>query len=408
MFAGVAGNLVTLAYFKYFYFLESTFTLLTKPWLGHFDKIQIEIILPLGISFFVFEFIHYLVDVYRGSEPVTDFMAFALFPSFFPTQIAGPIKRFQDFVPQLKVPTKFSRVEFDEGVFLILTGLFKKVLLADNLALYVSTSFATPDKFSGLDLWMASAAFAFQVYFDFGGYADIARGSAKLFGYKVPINFDFPYLSGNISEMWRRWHITLSTWLRDYLFIPLGGSRHGRLQTARNLIITMTLGGFWHGAGFQFILWGLYHGVLLSLHREFRLFREAHPKLFGFLDTRLGHVFSIALTFISSILGLAIFCSQDAPTACLVLRKMLLFDGFAQVVSGTTKLASVNYPLIFPSIFVLLPVFMLAQAFISRIGKVVPFQQSPRFMKIAYGTALMFLLFAFAPDNSPRFIYFQF
>lgn len=408
MFTAVTVNLLVLAYFKYFYFLEDTFAFLLKPWCGELGRLPINVILPLGISFFVFEFVHYVVDVYRGSEPVRDFMSFALFPSFFPTQIAGPIKRFQDFVPQLKVVQKFSFANLDEGMFLILSGLFKKVLIADNLALFVNAGFANPSIFTGADMWLYTLAFNFQVYFDFAGYADIARGSARLFGYSVPINFDFPYLSGNVSELWRRWHITLGSWLRDYVYTPLGWTR-SKAKIARNFIITMTIGGLWHGADFHFVLWGTYQGLLLALHREFALYRKKHPWL-NFFDSYPGHVLSIALTFLSWTIGAAIFRAESTTTALEIVRKMLVMDGFklGAPPQEWCTLLSVNYPLIFPSIFLVLPVLLLGQVVLNRVTKFVPIQRSPRLLKVAYAAGLTFLLFAFSPDNSPRFIYYQF
>ena len=408
MVSAVAVNLLVLAYFKYFYFLEDTIALLTKPWFGEFHRLPINVILPLGISFFVFEFVHYVIDVYRGSEPVHDFMSFALFPAFFPTQIAGPIKRFQDFVPQLKIVQKFSITNFDQGMFLILSGLFKKVLLADNLALYVSAGFSNPQMFTGVDLWLYVMAFNFQIYFDFAGYADIARGSAKLFGYSVPINFDFPYLSGNVTDMWKRWHITLGSWLRDYVYTPIGWTR-SKAKIARNLIITMTVGGLWHGAAFHYVIWGTYQGLLLAGHREFALYRRKHPSL-SFFDSYPGHVFSIALTFISWTLGAAIFRAENTTSALLILRKMLFLDGFK--LSGSPQdwcsLLSVNYPLIFPSFFVVLLTLLVGQVLVNRITKLMPIQYSPRLMKVAFAVSITFLLIAFSPDNSPRFIYYQF
>ncbi len=407
MFSAIAVNIGTLAYFKYFYFMEDAIALITKPWLPNFDKLPINIILPLGISFFVFEFVHYVIDVYRGSEPVHDFMSFALFPAFFPTQIAGPIKRFQDFVPQLRIERSFILKEFDDGMFLILGGLFKKVLLADNLALFVQGGFANPHLFSGADMWIFALAFDFQVYFDFGGYADIARGAAKLLGFKVPINFDFPYLASSISEFWRRWHITLGTWLRDYLYIPLGGSRTGRTNAARNLIITMMLGGLWHGAEFHYIVWGFYQGACLALHREFKLVRQAYPHILGFFDSRPGHLFSIFLTFVVTTIGMAIFRAANTASSLLIVRKMLFVDALMPSTDNLSTLINVNYPLIFPSIYLLLPTFLIGQIVASRLQKL-PLKRSPRLLKAAYAAVLMFLITAFAPDTSPRFIYFQF
>lgn len=406
MIAAVSLNLLALAYFKYFYFIEDALIVLAKPWFGQIDKLPVNIVLPLGISFFVFEFVHYVVDVYKGSEPVREFSSFALFPAFFPTQIAGPIKRFQDFIPQLKVVKSFSRVDFDNGIFLILSGLFKKVLLADNLALFVAGGFSNPHIFTSFDMWMFALAFDFQVYYDFSGYADIARGSAKLFGYNVPINFDFPYLASSIAEFWQRWHITLGTWLRDYLYTPLGWTRN-RVMIARNLIITMTLGGLWHGAEFHYLLWGMYQGILLALHREFRLFRKSRPAL-AFFDSRPGHMFSIVITFMLTTIGMAIFRAENTASVMFIVKKMLLLDGFAEATKTFSTLCTVNYPLVFPSIFLLIPSFIIGQVVLNRIQKFVPIKQSPRFVKVLYAAMITFLLLAFSPDNSPRFIYYQF
>jgi alginate O-acetyltransferase complex protein AlgI len=408
MIAAVSLNIATLAYFKYFYFLEDSILFLFKPIFPHLDKIAINIILPLGISFFVFEFVHYIVDVYKGHEPVDDFVDFALFPSFFPTQIAGPIKRYEDFVPQLKVEHRFSWVEFDEGIFLILAGLAKKVLLADNLALFVDGGFTNLNLFTGLDAWVFSIAFAFQVWFDFSGYADIARGSAKLFGYKVPINFNFPYLSSSIAEFWRRWHITLGSWLRDYLYIPLGGSRNGRFNTSRNLVITMALGGLWHGAEFHYILWGIYQGVMLSLHREFRMLREASPAAYKWLDTQIGNAFSIVLTFFVAVIGMAIFRAENTQTVGLLLQKLFFINNAGAVQTAFMALPKINYPLVYPCVFLILPAIMIGQVLVRRFLTTGRFDQFPRPVKIITGTALIFAIVMFAPDNAPTFIYYQF
>lgn len=217
-------------------------------------------LLPLGISFFVFEFIHYQVDINRGSVPVKNWLEFSIFGAFFPTQIAGPIKRYEDFVPQLNRQPSFSLPRIGEGLKYILWGLFKKVVLADNLAPLVAIGFGQAvggaggnASLSSGDAWLTVLAFTLQIYFDFSGYTDMGRGSAMLLGFNLPENFKFPYLAANISDFWRRWHITLSGWLRDYIYIPLGGNRKGRY---RNLLITMVLGGLWHGANWTFIIWG--------------------------------------------------------------------------------------------------------------------------------------------------------
>jgi len=405
LIAALTANLATLAFFKYFYFLEDSVMALLRPLTGELPKLPVTIILPLGISFFVFEFIHYVVEVYRGNEPVRKLAPFALFASFFPTQIAGPIKRYQDFIPQLAVPMNLTAEHIDEGCYLIISGLFKKVLLADNLAFFVAGGYAHPGLFTGLDLWVFTFAFSFQIYFDFGGYADIARGSAKLLGFKVPINFDFPFLSSNVSELWRRWHISLGTWLRDYLFFPLGGSRHSKWATARNFLITFSLAGLWHGAASHYVIWGFFNGVCLALHREFSQIRESISWLANLFDTHLGKAFSIFATFFCWCVGLVFFRAEDNVAACSMLQKMFFLNGAHD---ATYSLQAINYPLIYPSILWLLALITIVHVGIERTRGKVAFSQLPRGLKVAYGSALMLTLIAFAPDNSPRFIYYQF
>jgi D-alanyl-lipoteichoic acid acyltransferase DltB (MBOAT superfamily) len=406
MIGAVTVNLLTLAYFKYFYFFEDIATSLMKPWFGHVGKAPVNILLPLGISFFVFEFLHYVIEIYRGREPVRKFMDFALFAAFFPTQIAGPIKQFQDFVPQLKEHKVFSWSDFDQGMFLILSGLCKKVLLADNLSPFVNSGFANPQIFTGWDMWLFTVAFNFQIYFDFSGYADIARGSALLFGFKVPINFDFPYLTGSIAEFWQKWHITLGIWLRKYLFIPLGMTTN-RWKSAKNLLIVMTLAGLWHGAGFHYILWGFYQGVLLAIHREFKLYRMNHEWT-NVLDKPVGHVLSVTTTFLLVTLGMVVFRAEDMISACFILKKMLLPTELLQASTNALSTLAINSPLIFPSIFLLLPIFIFGQIFMRKLLRSGVLTQSPPILRAALVAVALVVLFAFAPDSSPRFIYYQF
>lgn len=407
--AAIIANLSTLAYFKYAYFLDDLVAKLLQPLGIAVPKLPFDIVLPLGISFFVFEFIHYVADVYRGSEPIKSFVSFALFASFFPTQIAGPIKRFQDFIPQFLSPAKFCMEHFDDGVALILMGLFKKVLIADNLAFFVTGGFSHPELFSGLDLWFYTYAFAFQIYFDFSGYTDIARGSAMLFGYKVPINFNLPYLAGSIAEFWHRWHISLSTWLRDYLFIPLGGSRCTPLMVARNLIITMTLGGLWHGASMHFLGWGLYHGVLLVAHRQFASARKKVLALDAMMSTPLGKSLAVLLTFHAVCVGWVLFRAQSLTCATTMLKKMLLLEPLGTA-AGTVAMAlpSINYPLIYPCMFFVLPLLAVSHIFMGWLDRTNFVVRTPKAARAVWCTALMLLIIIFSPDKSPRFIYFQF
>jgi len=409
LFGTIFANLLVLAIFKYAYFTVDVMNQALTPLGAHVPNITWQIILPLGISFFVFEFIHYISDVYRGDKPIKSFWQFALFPSFFPTQIAGPIKRYQDFIPQLNEEKHFKLKDLDEGFKLIIFGLFKKVIFADNLAVAVASAFAHPELLSGADLWLAVYAFAFQIYFDFSGYTDIARGSARLFGFKVPLNFSLPYLAGSITEFWHRWHISLSTWLRDYLYIPLGGSK-GKTKwfTYRNLFLTMLLGGLWHGAAMNFVVWGAYQGILLILHKEFRLVAERVTPLRRILDNPLGKLLSIVVTFHVVCIGWVFFRAETFDTACRIIAKLTFIP---QLMSAPETAFAVNLPTITdPAIFMILPMLLLlllAGQIASGIAqkKVV---RLPRSLDIVYVASMVLLLLIFSPDTSPKFIYFQF
>ncbi|MBX9688119.1 MAG: hypothetical protein K2X27_15535 [Candidatus Obscuribacterales bacterium] len=413
LFCGIAFNLLVLGFFKYAYFARDSANEFMKVFgFNALPQFPFEIILPLGISFFAFEFIHYVVDVYRGSSAVKNFMEFALFPSFFPTQIAGPIKRFQDFIPQLHLETKFKLEYLNDGVELILFGLFKKVCLADNLALVVNRCYAHPDMLSAADMWLATWAFFFQVYFDFSGYTDVARGSALLMGFKVPINFDMPMLASSIADFWRRWHISLSTWLRDYLFIPLGGSKRGEWITQRNALITMTIAGLWHGASMNFLAWGFYLGLMIVVHRFWQNCCRKFEVLEKLIASKLFHIFAIALTFNSFSFGLVFFRSQNMQTAWSIMRKMLLIDpspagSSPWIPSILTTSSSVMF-LLLPF---MLASFLIAQIIVSRFKGTPGIMPSPKylpFFKPVYLAALAIILLLVAPGVTASYIYFQF
>lgn len=405
----VAANLITLGIFKYAYFgmdcVKSGLNLFGVDW----HQPHLHIILPLGISFFVFEFIHYAVEVYRGKPLVGKFMDFALFASFFPTQIAGPIKRYQDFIPQLDIPAKFKWEYIDEGMQLILMGLCKKVLIADNLALVVQAGFSHPEKFGSLDLWMITYAFAFQIFFDFAGYTDIARGSALLFGYKVPINFNLPYLAANVADFWHRWHISLSTWLRDYLYIPLGGSKGGKWFTYRNLFITMALGGLWHGAATHYLAWGVYQGVVLILHREYVALLEKagwHAKL---VKSKLYHAFSVVCTFHIVCIGWVFFRAETETSATQIIGKLMQAPADLWHFSASQlSILQIRDPIIFPAILLIVPALLISQVVVNWLKDKKIYTNPPWIMQVSMMVAMMCLLTIFSPDTSPRFIYFQF
>jgi len=263
----VIVNLGVLASFKYFnFFRDSTAALLALFGITHHLP-TLDVVLPMGISFYTFQSMSYTIDVYRGMRAERSFIAFATYVTCFPQLVAGPIMRAEDLLPQLHKEQKLADADFSTGMFRIFRGLFKKIVIADSLSIFVDMVFADPGSFSGVSCWIALYAYAFQIYMDFSGYTDVAIGAGWMLGLRMTENFNLPYLAKSPSEFWHRWHITLSTWLRDYLYIPLGGSRHGRRKTMRNLFLTMALGGLWHGAAWTFVAWGVYHGTLLAVER---------------------------------------------------------------------------------------------------------------------------------------------
>ena len=270
------ANLGILGFFKYFNFFIANATI-ALAWFGFgVSAAVLDIILPLGISFYTFHSMSYTIDVYRGKMvPIKSFSSYMLFVLYFPQLVAGPIARAVALIPQVVAPRSVTRSALIEGLWLALWGLFKKMVIADNLAPVVDATFDLDQAPSGGQCLLALYAFAFQIYCDFSGYTDIARGLARLMGFQLALNFALPYMACNPVEFWQRWHISLSTWFRDYLYIPLGGNQHGLVKTCRNLLLTMLLGGLWHGASWNFIIWGLYHAVLLVLYRLWATFRAA-------------------------------------------------------------------------------------------------------------------------------------
>lgn len=257
-------NLGLLCYFKYTNFLLECWASLTG---GSFS--MLDIFLPVGISFFTFQSLSYTIDVYRREiKPLTNLLDYAFYVSFFPQLVAGPIVRARDFIPQIRRPLFVSDEMFGRGIFLIMSGLFKKAVLSDYISVnFVERIFDNPTLYSGVENLMGVYGYALQIYCDFSGYSDMAIGIALLLGFHFNINFDSPYKSASVTEFWRRWHISLSSWLRDYLYISLGGNRKGKVRQYVNLIITMFLGGLWHGASWNFVLWGVLHGVALAVHK---------------------------------------------------------------------------------------------------------------------------------------------
>jgi alginate O-acetyltransferase complex protein AlgI len=321
---GVAGSLLLLGYFKYAGWLVQSIVnvLFILP-----IDVKIPIprpALPVGISFFTFQALSYTIDIYRKQiEPNRSLLEFTCFVAFFPQLVAGPIVRSREFLPQIPNHQPLMRADTVRGLELVLIGYFKKCVIADNLAPLVDRIFWQANGVCGLVMWFGVLCFAFQIFCDFGGYSDIARGLGRILGFKIPVNFRWPYLSESIQEFWRRWHITLSFWIRDYIYFPLGGSRVAFSRYLFNMMITWLLCGLWHGANISFVLWGLYHGFLLTAGRLIA-------------RTRMGQIWDLAprlirisWTFFLVLIGWALFRSPDLLTARTVLTKMFLpTDGF--------------------------------------------------------------------------------
>jgi alginate O-acetyltransferase complex protein AlgI len=398
--SSVGMNLGVLGYFKYrgFFVNELHDALSALGYHAGFDKLTaLDVIVPFGISFYTFEAISYAVDVYRRKIPAETSLAhFLLFILFFPHLVAGPIVRGGDFLRQAHRVKRWNWVRVQLGVQLFLLGLFKKLAIADRMAVFSDPVLKDPALYNSSAVWLAVLAYAFRIYADFSGYSDMAVGTAHLFGYRLVQNFNMPYLSANVSEFWRRWHISLSTWLRDYLFIPLGGSRGTTFQTNRNLMITMTLGGLWHGASWGYLVWGVLHGMYLIVHRWFRGFVGDRPELNSALQTPLGTAGRIVFTFFCVTVAW-VFFRPDVANALVILKKMSLPDLVGQ------GLPLHNRSLWYTVLFVLACHVVVARGWWQRVWPRVPAELAG----MGYAVCLI-VSFVLAPDVEQTFIYFVF
>ncbi len=315
LFLSVLGNLGVLGIFKYCNFFTSNLQHLMNSFGFQIPEFSLAITLPVGISFYTFQTMSYTIDIYRKElKPTRGFLDFALFVAYFPQLVAGPIERAKHLLPQVVQSRQVTLTKFYEGCYLIFWGLFQKVFVADNLALYVDTVFGKVKNFdNAFEILFVLYAFSFQIFCDFAGYSNIARGLSKCMGFEIMVNFNLPYFSTNPREFWRRWHISLSTWLRDYLYIPLGGNKKGANRMHRNLAITMLLGGLWHGASWTFIAWGAYHGLLLMFQR---LIESIGIKT-GFFESvfakKMCFALKIIIFFHITCIGWLIFRAQSFP-----------------------------------------------------------------------------------------------
>lgn len=393
MWISVAANLAVLGFFKYFNFFSESFRLLLQNMGFHASWPTLNIILPVGVSFFTFESMSYVLEVYWRRMPACrNYFHYALFIAFFPHLVAGPIIRPHLLLPQFYSERAADPERFFSGFFRFSTGIFKKLLIADNLAyLFIDPVMNNPGRFSGLEILLATWGYAFQIYYDFSGYSDMALGLSRMLGFDLPENFRWPYLATSIRDFWKRWHISLSSWLRDYLYIPLGGGRTESLwRKYRNIFITMVLGGFWHGAHLNFILWGIFHGsAIVVSHIKKDLLKFGDPV------TPLARWAAIAITFNTVCLGWIFFrCSWHDAFAAI---RLIAVDFFPLRYRG---------PEVFPVLLVLAAVL---HVFGERLfgGAYSWFQRWPIPGRIAYGSGLAGLVFVLSKQYSP-FIYFQF
>jgi alginate O-acetyltransferase complex protein AlgI len=392
-------NLGFLGFFKYFNFFTDSFVNMLQGFGLNPSVHTLNIILPVGISFYTFQSMSYTIDIYRRElEPEPDFWRFATFVAFWPQLVAGPIVRASDFLPQFKNDRSWGWNRFTSGMTQVLWGFFKKVAVADSLAPFVDQCWAEPMAFTSINLWIAVVFYSFQIYCDFSGYSDIAIGSARILGFRFPENFRTPYFSQNFSEFWTRWHISLSSWLRDYLYIPLGGNRGGTGKTYRNLMLTMLLGGLWHGANWTFVFWGLLHGMYLVVQR---LWGKTFGKIMDLLyfPKWLKTGVNIALVYAFTCLAWVFFRSPNFGIATDLLTNMLSFEGFNAV-------SVMNKFVVFKDVLL---IGMLLAVEISDLkiqwGGVV--QRNPVF-RVASFAALLWLIAFFGTFGSNAFIYFQF
>lgn len=326
--------LVVLAIFKYFNFFIDSFTAL----FGITSK-TINIILPVGISFYTFQSLSYTIDVYNKKIPAEkSFTKTALYISFFPQLVAGPIVKAGDFIPQLYQDRTISLKNMEKGLQFFVFGLFKKIVIADNISICVDAVFAAPELYHSLSILFAVIGYSIQIYCDFSGYSDMAIGCAKCLGYDLEKNFNMPYISRSVGEFWKRWHISLSTWLMEYLYIPLGGNRKGTTRTYINLLLTMLLGGLWHGAAWTFVVWGALHGAALCVHKLWQKL-TGHDK--HYKGTLLGNIVSGVITYAFVLLCWVFFRASDFSTAKAVIMGIITWQNGIVYVSSWTILGIV-------------------------------------------------------------------
>lgn len=410
----VVVNIGMLGIFKYFNFFVENFVLLFGNMGVTVSPFMIDVILPAGISFYTFQTLSYTIDVYWGkTKAEKSLINFAAYVAFFPQLVAGPIERASNLLVQINKKREILLSDFFVGLRLFGWGIFKKVVVADNLGKIVDQVFAQPASYDSVSLVIAVYAFAFQIYCDFSGYTDMARGLARMMGFNLSINFNLPYFSRNLTDFWRRWHMTLSNWIRDYVYIPMGGNREGEFRTYKNLIITMALCGLWHGAGFNYILWGVYNGVILALEKFLattsltrfwhnrsvftRIFVNFHVICFGWILFRsedMGHFFS----YISSMLHNSVVVPSE-------ILHMASLNELVAYLWETLFVGSKSHIILFT--FYVIPLVMVQAWQNKDQDHFFEIKYNPVLKGSIYGLFFVGILL-FGAEDGKQFIYFQF
>ncbi|WP_159021547.1 MBOAT family protein [Formosa sp. L2A11] len=394
LMVSLVANLGMLCMFKYYNFFAESFSDLMHAFGWQPNDLTLNIILPVGISFYTFQTLSYSIDIYRKEfKPTKDWVSFFTYIAFFPQLVAGPIERASNLLPQMEKRRAFKKEWFNAGVIQILVGLFRKIVIADTIGTYVDLVYGDVSLYNTTTIIIATFFYAFQIYYDFSGYSDIAIGTAKLLGFKFYQNFNIPYFSKSLTEFWRKWHMSLSYWLRDYLYIALGGSRKRIRITYRNLMLTMLLGGLWHGSSWNFIIWGGIHGTVLSLEKYLKTTGIINKfKRFGFLG--------YPITFIIVLFSWVFFRAQDLQSAGLAIKKIFQLDLSMPYIGDLNVMAS--------SVFVLTIGVLFDLYLFNKKIDLEDFGANFSGVKMAVIATVIITLINLFYSSSNNFIYFQF
>ncbi|WP_299272276.1 MBOAT family O-acyltransferase [uncultured Psychroserpens sp.] len=411
LFVSLFVNLGFLVYFKYTNFFIETFVDAFTLFGREMEISTLNIILPVGISFYTFQTLSYTIDIYRKQlEPTKNALAFFAFVSFFPQLVAGPIERASHLLPQFFKIYKFNYERVKSGLLLIAFGLFKKMVIADRAAVVVNQVYNNPEAYQGIDVVLATVLFAFQIYCDFSGYSDIAIGTARTMGFDLMKNFDSPYFSKSITEFWRRWHISLSTWFRDYVYIPLGGSRKGKYKTYFNLFLVFLLSGLWHGAAINFVIWGAVHGLIIVLEKAtYKNRKKVYAKLGLDKKQFSNNLFFSIVTFIIVCFAWIFFRADTFINAKLLIKNIFV-NNYVSVVSDSIYNLGLEKTHMIP-LFVFIVLLLVFEIIHSRKNVSSFFNKQSIIFRWLFYIIIVFTIMlygVYGDDDTSQFIYFQF